>query len=762
MRCLPTTLLLAALFLGWVLRVVAADNFVVSDIRVEGLQRISAGTVFNYLPIKTGDTIDETATAEAIRSLFKTGFFKDIRIEREGDTVVVFVTERPAIANIDFAGNEDVDTEDLIEQLKEVNFAEGRVFNQADFDRVKQELQLLYFGLGKYGVEIDTTVTPLDRNRVAILFDISEGRVARIKDINIVGNNLYDDDELLELFTLSTGGWLTWLSKRDQYSRQKLAADLETVRSFYLDRGYINFSIDSTQVSLTPDKADVYVTVNVTEGDQYTISDIRLTGDLIVAEDELFERITVSRGEVFSRKFITQSSAELASRLGDEGYAFSNVNAIPEVDEDNKQVVVTFFLDPGKRVYVRRINFSGNTKTRDVVLRREMRQFESSWISTSAVERSRVRLQRLGYFEEVSVETPAVSDSTDQVDVEFSVVERPSGNLSAGVGFSQSQGIVINSSITQDNFLGTGHRVSANFSNSAANRSYGLSWTNPYFTQDGVSLTFSSYFRTTDAQESNVSDYALDELAASLEFGIPINEFDDVNIGMTIEQIDFTPGSNASKEVLAFQTLEGNQFTNLLLTGSFSRDSRNSRLLPSEGSLSSISAEIGVPGSGLSYYKLRARHQHFFPLAENFTVLLNGVVGYGGGFVDTKELPLIDNFFAGGIRSVRGYETNTLGPRDSKNEPLGGDLLLTGNAELILPLPFLEDARQARVTTFFDTGNVFGLGDTFDIAEFRSSVGLSAIWLSPLGALTFSAALPLNDKKGDKTQPLQFTFGTTF
>ena len=761
MRRLPKTLV-AALFLGWVLRVGAADSFVVSDIRVEGLQRISAGTVFNYLPVKTGDTIDETATAEAIRALFKTGFFKDIRIEREGDTLVVFVTERPAIANVEFTGNEDVDTEDLIEQLKQVNFAEGRVFNQSDFDRVKQELQLFYFGLGKYAVEIGTTVTPLDRNRVAILFDISEGKVARIKDINIVGNAIYDDEELLDLFSLGPGGWFTWLSKRDQYSRQKLAADLETLRSFYLDRGYINFNIDSTQVSLTPDKSDVYVTVNITEGDQYTISDIRLTGDLIVPEEELFEKIIVSRGEVFSRKFITQSSADLGSRLGDEGYAFANVNAIPEVDEESKQVEITFFLDPGKRVYVRRINFSGNTKTRDVVLRREMRQFESSWISTSAVERSRIRLQRLGFFEEVNVETPAVSDSTDQVDVEFTVVERPSGNLSAGLGFSQSQGVVVNTTITQDNFLGTGHRVSANFSNSSVNTRYGISWSNPYFTQDGVSLTFDSYFRSTDARESNVSDYSLEELAAGLELGIPINEYDFVDVGMRIEQIDFSPGANASDEVLAFRQQEGNSFANLLLTGSFSRDSRNSRLLPSEGSLSTVSAELGVPGSDLSYYKLKARYQQFFPLSQDFTVLLNGVLGFGGGLVDTNELPIIDNFFAGGIRSVRGYEANTLGPRDSKNAPLGGDLLVTGNAELILPLPFLEDARQVRVTGFFDTGQVFGPGDTFDVAEFRSSVGVSAIWLSPLGALTFSVALPLNDKASDRTQPLQFTFGTSF
>ncbi len=750
------------LLLGWILVGSAAEPFVVDDIRVEGLQRISAGTVFNYLPIKIGDRIEESVTADAIRALFQTGFFKDIRIEREGDTLVVFVTERPSIDNIEFSGNKSVDTEDLEEQLKTIGFAEGRVFNRSDFDQVEQELERLYFGLGKYAVQVKSTVTPLERNRVGVRFDISEGKAARIKQINIVGNEVFDEEDLLDLFNLTTSGWFTWFTKRDQYSRQKLAADLEILRAHYLDRGYINFNIDSTQVSLTPDKKDVYITVNVSEGAEYTLSEVNLAGDLIVDEEELFDKITVSRGDVFSRKEITKSSTDLAGRLGDEGYAFSNVNAIPEVNEEDKTVAVTFFVDPGKRVYVRRINFRGNTKTRDVVLRREMRQMEAGWISTSAVERSRVRLQRLGFFNEVNVETPAVPGTTDQVDVNFSLEERPSGNLVAGLGFSQDQGVIVSASVTQENFLGTGNRVSATFNNSRANRQFQVSYLNPYYTIDGISRGFDAYYRTTDAADANVSDYTTDELGAGVTFGIPITEFDQINVGLAAERIDFKPGVNPSREVLAFRDSAGDQFTNLLLTASFARDTRNSRLLPDRGRLSSISTEIGLPILDLSYYKLRLRHQQFFPLARDFVLVADGTFGYGDGISGTDRLPLIDNFFAGGIRSVRGYEGNTLGPRDSLGEPLGGSKLLTGSLELIVPLPFVENSRQVRLTGFFDFGNVFGQGDDLDLGELRTSAGVSAIWLSPLGALTFSFAVPLNDESQDDTQPLQFTFGTSF
>ena len=761
MRTLPKTLL-AALIFGWALRVMAAESFVVDDIRVEGLQRISAGTVFNYLPLQVGDEFNDAVSANTIRSLFQTGFFKDIQLDRDRDTLIITVIERPAIANIEFVGNESLKTEELEAQLKQIDFAVGRVFTRSDFDRVKQEIQRYYFGTGRYAVDIETTVTPLERNRVGIRFDISEGLIARIKEIRIVGNVLYDEEELLDLFNLGTVGWFSWLSKRDQYSRQKLAADLEALRSFYLDRGYINFSIDSTQVSLTPDKKDVYITVNIDEGDQFVIRDIQLAGEFIVPEDELFELISVSRGEVFSRKEISQSSVDLGSRLGEEGYAFANVNAVPEVDEEANEVEVTFFVDPGKRVYVRRINFEGNIKTRDEVLRREMRQMEASWISTAAVERSRVRLQRLGFFEEVNVETPAVADSTDQVDVEFSVREQPSGNLQAGAGFSQAQGVVVTASISQENFLGTGNQVSAAFSNSGVSQTFRGSFVDPYFTVDGVSLGVTAFRSDTNASDANLSDYSTQELGGGLLFGVPVTEFDSVDFGIEVSNVEFEAGTDASREVVAFERQVDSEFTEVRLTSSFSRDTRNSRLLPDEGSLTTVSAELSVPGLTLSYYKLRLRHQRFFPLTENFTFLLNGNIGFGDGLQDTPELPLTKNFFAGGIRSVRGYESNTLGPRDSRGEPLGGNFLATGNAELILPVPFLTDSRQVRVTGFVDVGQVFGPSDNISADGVRASSGLSAIWLSPLGALTFSAALPLNDKERDETQPFQFTFGTSF
>ena len=758
---LPKTLLIALVF-GWALRVMAAESFVVKDIRVEGLQRISAGTVFNYLPLKVGEEFDDAASADTIRSLFQTGFFKDIQLERDGDTLIILVVERPAISNIEFVGNSALKTEQLESQLKQVDFAVGRVFTRADFDRVKQELERFYFSTGRYAVRIETTVTPLERNRVAIRFDVSEGRIARIKEIRIVGNTFYEEEKLTDLFDLGTSGMFTWLSKRDQYSRQKLASDLEKLRSYYLDRGFINFSIDSTQVSLTPDKKDVYITINITEDVQYVIRDIQLAGDLIVDETELFGLISVSRGEVFSRREISQSSVDLGSRLGEEGYAFANVNAIPDVDEESKEVAVTFFVDPGKRVYVRRVNFKGNTKTRDEVLRREMRQLEAGWISTSAVERSRVRLERLGYFEQVNVETPAVADSTDQVDVEFSVKERPSGNLQAGAGFSQAQGVVITASVTQENFLGTGNRVSASFSNSGVSQTFTGSFLNPYFTIDGISLGVSVFRTRTNARDANVSDYNTTQLGSTVTFGVPVTEFDSVDFGIGVENVEFDAGTNASTEVLAFEKQVQSEYNLVRLTASFGRDTRNSRILPDRGSLTTIGTELSVPGIDLSYYKLRLRRQQFIPLGRDFTFLLNGEFAFGDGLSNTPDLPLTENYLAGGVRSVRGYRSNTLGPRDSRGEPLGGNLLITGNAELILPLPFLPDTKQLRVTGFFDFGNVFGPNDNIDADGLRASTGLSAIWLSPLGALTFSAALPLNDKPIDETQPFQFTFGTSF
>ena len=740
----------------------SAQSFTVEDIRLEGLQRISPGTVFNYLPIKVGDSFDNSRTGEAIRGLFKTGFFADVRIEREGSTVVVLLVERPSIASIDFEGNKELDTEALEQSLEQVDFAVGRIFDKSIFDQVEQELRRSYFSIGRYGVEIISTVTPLERNRVGILFDVKEGKIARIKSVNIVGNTVFDDESLTGLFSLNTTGMFSYFTKNDQYSKQKLSADLETLRSYYLDRGYINFNIDSTQVSITPDKQDVYITININEGQQFSVKEVLLAGELIVEEEQLFQLFKVSTGDVFSRKNVSATQEALARRLGQEGYAFANVNAVPDIQEDERQVALTFVVEPGRRVYVRRVNFAGNSKTQDEVLRREMRQMEGTWISTSAIERSKERLERLGYFDEVNVETPAVAGVADQVDVDFTVVESPTGNLLLGAGFSQTQGIVISTSLSQENFFGTGNRLTASFNNSQVNRNIGFAWLDPYFTDDGVSRELEAYTRRTSAADANLADYNLDEFGGGVNFGIPVSEFNSFDFGIKAESTDFEPGGNASDEVVAFGDQFNNAFTTILLTGGFATDTRDNRLLPTRGGLTRFGAEFSVPVGDLTYYKLSFRHNRFFSITDTWVLSLNGQVGYGDGYGDVDALPLIDNFLAGGPRSVRGYEANTLGPRDSKSDPLGGDFLVEGQAELILPLPFLKAVTQLRIAAFADAGNVFGPNQDFAIGDLRASAGIGAIWLSPLGPIRVSVAQPFNDQPGDSTQAFQFTFGSAF
>jgi outer membrane protein insertion porin family len=743
-------------------KTVAQEPFVVEEIRLEGLQRISVGTVFNYLPVSVGDQIDSNRTAEAIRALFKTGFFSDVTLEREGNTLIIFLRERPSIANIQFSGNKSIATEDLEKSLTDVGFTTGRVFDRSIFDSVEQELRRSYFDQGRYGVRVTGTITPLERNRVAVNFDVNEGNVAKIRQINIVGNEVFDDDDLLDLFKLTTPKFWSFVTKSDQYSKQKLAADLETLRSHYLDRGYIIFNIDSTQVSLTPDKQSVYITINITEGGQFTFSEVKLAGNLVVAPEELFDLVKIRQGDVFSRQLVTETSKQLTDRMGAEGYAFANINAVPDISEERNEVTLTFFVDPGKRVYVRRINFKGNTKTQDEVLRREMRQAEGAWISTTAIERSKTRLDRLGFFEQVNVETPAVPGTSDQVDVNFTVTEKPAGNLLLGAGFSQSQGVVLQTSVTQENFAGTGNRLRLSFSNSDVNRNFGFSWFNPYWTDDGVSRGFDFFYRTTDAFEANLADYNLDEIGAGITFGVPISEFNTVNVGATAENTKFKSGDTASDEVVAFENEVGGEYNTLTLTVSYTNDTRDNRLLPSRGQLTRLSADLAVPGLDLSFYKLGLRHQRVLPLFRDFALVLEGDVGYGDGLGDTDDLPLTKNYFAGGLRSVRGFEANTLGPRDSNGEPLGGNVKLVGNVELIIPLPFITNSRAFRLTAFADAGDVYGPGQDVNLDTIRYSTGISAVWLSPLGPLTVSIAAPLRDEPEDETQPFQFTFGTTF
>ncbi|AKH19309.1 outer membrane protein assembly factor BamA [Sedimenticola thiotaurini] len=756
-----SSLLLIALLLP---QLALSETFVVQDIRVDGLQRISPGTVFNYLPVKIGQQIESDETGEIIRALYKTGFFKDVKLERQGDVLIVFVTERPAIAKIDIEGNKSLETEPLLIALKDIGLAEGRVFNRSILDKIEQELQRQYFNLGKYAVKLSSTVTPLERNRVAINIDISEGGTARIKKINIIGNSSFEDDELLDEFTLDTTGFLSSFTKDDQYSREKLSGDLEKLRSFYLDRGYINFKITSTQVSITPDKKDIYVTINIEEGDVYTIKDILLTGDLVLPKEEFFPMIHLARGEVFSRKRVIGSAERITKLLGNNGYAFANVNSIPDIDEETKQVAVTYFVDPGKRVYVRRINMKGNSDTRDEVLRREMRQIESAWYSTEQVTRSRERLQRLGFFDEVNVETPAVPGSTDQVDVNISVVEKPMGNLMAGLGFSQSDGIVFSTSLTQNNFLGTGKQVSLAFDNSDSSTHYRVGYVNPYYTVDGISRGFNVSYQKTDFDEVDTARYLTDIGDVGMVFGVPITETDRVNFTLDLIHTTYKPADDASYEVERFATENGDTFLDFKIGTSWSRDSRDSALMPTKGAMQSLSASATIPGSDLGYYKIAYRHKRYFPLNKTFTLALNGDLAYGDVYGDTTRLPLWENFFAGGIKSVRGYADYSLGPVDEDDDPLGGNVKIVGNAELLFPAPFKLMEKTIRLSLFFDAGNVYSTHDGYDVdlGELRYSTGVSALWLSPMGALGVSLGMPLNDKDGDDTEIFQFTFGTAF
>ncbi len=740
------------------------EPFIVKDIRIEGLRRIAPGTVFNYLPVKVGDEFDENRSGEAIRALFKTGFFKDVRIERAGDTLVVVVSERETISTIGISGNSDIKTEDLFNALKQIGFAEGEVFDRSLLDKVEQELRRQYFGQGKYAVQIDSNVKSLGGNRVAVTIHIAEGRAARIKQINIVGNKAYDDDELLKSFKLTTPTLISFFTKSDQYSKQKLGADLEALRSHYLDSGFVNFNIDSTQVSITPDKSDVYVTINVSEGERYEISDVKLAGDLIVPADDLFPLVTTGRGEIFSRKEVTQTSTNISERLGDEGYAFANVNPVPQIDEKSKTVSLTYFVDPGKRVYVRRINFSGNAKTRDEVLRREMRQMEGAWFSTGKVNRSKTRLQKLGYFEEVNVETPAVPDTPDQVDVNYSVVERSSGNLLLGLGYSQTQGLIFNTSVVQDNFLGSGKRVNFAFNNSDVNRVFALGYNNPYFTIDGISQGFDVSYRETDAESANITSYDSKVLSGGVSFGIPISEFNFLNIGFQYEDTEINEGSFPAEQVSDFIEQNGNKFDALLISSGFAYDTRNKALLPDRGTYHRIRGQVAVPGGDLQYYKIDYDGRWFYPFTEDYVLALQGQLGYGDGYSETEVLPFFENFYAGGPRTVRGYEENTLGPKDSRGRALGGNVMVVANAELILPVPFLTDVKSVRITAFVDAGNVYGENEDedIDVDTIRFSTGLSGLWVSPFGVLTVSVAYPFNDSDSDNTQPFQFTFGTSF
>ncbi len=750
------------LALLWVGSSLALEPFVVEDIRVQGLQRVTKGTVFNALPIKPGEKLDERTAAAAIRDLYRSGFFKDVRLLREGNILVVEVTERPSIAAIKIEGNKDIKTEDLLKALDSIGLAEGRVFNRRLLEKVETELRRQYFSHGKYGVEIKTEVTKITHNRRAILIKIAEGHAAKIKRINIIGNQAFDEDTLLKQFELSTTGWLSFYTKNDQYAKQKLAADLERLRSFYMDRGYLKFEIDSTQVAITPDKRDIYITINVKEGDVYKLDEVKLTGKLIVPPQELIPLFELGPGEVFSRKRATETIDAISTRLGDEGYIFANVNMVPEIDDEKKTVKLTFFVEPGRRIYIRRIHVKGNSRTQDEVIRREMRQMEEAMASTSKIERSKSRLERLGYFKEINVETPTVPGTLDQIDVDYTVTEQPSGNLSAGVGFSQTQGLIFNASISQNNFLGTGKRVTFNFNNSRVSTIYRVAWFNPYLTIDGIGGGFDLSFRSTDANAANIANYTTDTGRAGFNLSLPWDENNRINSNLDFEHTKLKTSSSTSQEIKSFVAKQGKTYNVLSLSLGWVHNTLDKAVFPTRGVRHSLSLQGAIPFSDLQYYKVRYRGQSYFPWAKDLIFSFRGDVAYGNGYGGTDQLPFFEHFFAGGVKSVRGFRQNTLGPKDSNNDPFGGSVKLVGSAELFFPVPFLdEEMRSAfRLGIFFDAGNVFD--DTLKLGDLRYSAGISVQWLSPFGPLRVSLAQPLNAKSNDDTQVFQFSFGAGF
>lgn len=745
----------------------ALEPFVVKDIRVEGIQRTEAGTVFNYLPVKVGETMNDELASQAIKSLYNTGFFKDVRIEAENGVLVVTVQERSAIAQIDLSGNKSLPTDKMKEGLKQIGIAEGQIFDKSQLDRAEQEIKRQYLSQGKYGATVKTVVSPLERNRVAVRFDIEEGAVSKIRDINIVGNQVFTMDDLRAQFLLTTPNWMSWWNKDDQYSKQKLNADLEALRSFYMNQGYLEFNIDSTQVSITPDKKDIYITVNITEGEKYTISEVKLAGETLVPEDELRKLIQVQAGETFSREKVTQTSKAISDRLSNDGYAFSNVNAVPEVNKEQHTAAFTFFVDPGKRVYVRRINIVGNTRTRDEVVRREVRQLESAWYASNKISRSKERLVRTQFFSDVNVETPAVPGSADQVDLNISVVEQSTGSIQFGAGLSSSEGVVFGVTVNQNNFLGTGNRVSAQVNTGKVNTVYSLSYTDPYFTPDGVSRGFDVYRRDVNTSSLNVARYNTSSYGGGVRFGIPLSERDGINFGLAA---DFTTVELSSQSPIQYREFCANttgcSSDSVVATAGWAHDTRDSILYTNNGVLQKLSGEVSLPVLDLQYYKIDYKQAWFKEVYKGVTFMLNGEIGYANSY-GNKNYPFFKNFFMGGVNSVRGFDNGSLGPRDldpttKQDFAVGGNKRLLGNAELFIPVPGLKDSKQFRLSAFLDAGNVWGADTAYSLGDLRYSTGVGISWFSPFGPLKLVLAKPLNSKTGDHTQTLQFQLGSQF
>ncbi len=738
--------------------------FVVSSILIEGNERIDEGTVLTYLPVRARDRFDPARdSSRALRALYETGLFDDVVITRRGgDTLVIRVVERPSIGSIDISGNKKIDTEDLQDSLRDAGIALGRVFNRSVLETVERELRRVYFSSGNYDMQLDVTVEDLPRNRVALAIQITEGAVAKIRHINIVGNESFSEKTLTNLLQSEEDPFFPFSSK-DEYSQVKLEADIETLRSFYQDRGFIRFEIDSTQVSISPDKREIFIVINVREGERYTVSEVELSGDVDVPTDDLAGLSQVKVGDVFARRDIVRSTGAIQDRLGEDGFAFAEVNVLPDIDDENKEVSLNFVINPGKRVYVRRITFTGQYKTRDYVFRREMRQLEGSRFSPALVNRSRVRLQRLPFIQSVSIDTAVVPGTDDQVDLVVTVQEGPSGSFSAGLGFG-SDGFTVNLSFAQENLFGTGENLSFSFDNSDTTRQLSLSFRDPYYTPDGISRTIRAFIRETDTSEadSNTTRFLSSTQGASVNYGIPLSEFSTIRLGFGLDRTEIAATSGTPDDINEFIAENGSTFNNYEFTAGFSYDTRNRTVFATSGFVHSINGEITGPGSDLTFFKLGYRFEYFKPITERYTfsstIRVNGGTGYG----DLNEIPFYERYFAGGVRTLRGFRTGTLGPRDSTGFASGGDFRTLGTVEVIFPPPFVETPGATRFSLFTDFGNVFEDIDSFDESNIRATYGLAFVWLSPVGPLTFSVAKPYNERDGDSTETFQFTIGSIF
>jgi outer membrane protein insertion porin family len=735
----------------------AFEAFTISDIRLVGIQRVEPGTVFGYLPVKVGERLDESSAARAVRALYATGFFNDVRFEVDKDVLVIYLSERPTIASVEISGAKDLSRDVLLKALKDLGLGESRIFDRALLDRADQEIKRQYLARGRYSATVTPTITPLERNRVAVSLAITEGDVAKITQIRIVGNKAFTEKQLIDELTLSTPTWLSWYTKSDQYAREKLAGDLERLRSFYLNRGYLEFSIDSTQVSIDADREGVYITANITEGERYTVTGFKFSGNTLGRDAELAALMLLRPGEVFSGQLLNESTRTMTELYGSIGYAFANVNALPDVDRENRTVFFNVSVDPGRRVYVRRINISGNAKSRDEVVRRELRQFESAWYDTDKIRLSRERLVRLGYLTNVTIDTVPVPDAPDQVDLNVNVVERSTGTFMLGFGFSSADKIILTASVVQQNWLGTGKSVGLTLNTGRTQQTIDFNVTDPYFTPDGVSRSFNVFTRNINAQALGLGDYQLRTSGIGLRFGVPYTELDRVSFGGVYERNDIQLGTNPPPRIQQYVDDFGPQSWQVLAVLGWIRDGRDNPLAPRRGLLMASNFEITLPVGNVHYTRADFAFQYYQPIARSYTLGLSGQVARGWA-LEGGAYPIFKNYFAGGINSVRGFEIASLGPRDAFGNPTGGQSKLVGSAEFIFPLPGADQTIRGFV--FVDGGMVWA--ESIEFSGLRYSTGVGLNWLSPLGPFKLSFGVPLNQQPGDRLQRFQFQIGSGF